>query len=511
MTSADTSDETLATLVERTVERHPDATALEVAGTTMTYQQLWLAAGHVADRVLAAHGGRPRCVALHARRDPTTYVGYLAALRLGATVVPLNPEFPVGRNAAVLRSADVDVIMGSDADACEELSQAVERCGACVVPADQVHDDDPAADLPGPRPDDIAYTLFTSGSTGTPKGVPIRHTNVAGYVRYQAGLHEAGPGARFSQTFDLTFDPSVFDLFVAWSSGSALVVPTRTDLHDPVDFVNRRHITHWFSVPSVITLAKRMRRLLPGSMPHLRWSLFAGEQLTWAQAQAWERAAPHSTVENLYGPTEVTITCTGYRISRDPAERPDTHNGTVPIGEPHPLVETVLLDADGRPSDEGELCVRGTQRFGGYLDPANNVRRFVRLDGERAEDHEEPAAPGVELYYRTGDLVSWHPAGVLVHHGRLDNQVKLHGYRVELGEIEAALRAHAGVEDAVVLVPDGETDPVAYYTGDRTDSARLMTTTQSVLPWYMVPSRYHHLDRMPLNHNGKVDRAALKA
>jgi acyl-coenzyme A synthetase/AMP-(fatty) acid ligase len=259
----------------------------------------------------------------------------------------------------------------------------------------------------------------------------------------------------------------------------------------------------------VVTLAKRMRRLSPGSMPGLRWSLFAGEQLTRDQADAWERAAPNSTVENLYGPTELTITCVGYRVPADRSRRTLTHNGTVPIGDPHPLVDHVLIGEDGRPGEQGELCVRGPQRFAGYLRSADNAGRFVRLDDGVARGYDGAGTVGAELYYRTGDLVSRHPDGMLVHHGRLDNQVKLHGYRVELGEIEAALRTHPRVEDAVVLVPDGSADPVGCYTGEEVAGPELVAALQSRLPWYMVPSQYRHVDGMPLNANGKVDRRAL--
>jgi amino acid adenylation domain-containing protein len=356
--------------------------------------------------------------------------------------------------------------------------------------------------------DAVAYTLFTSGSTGTPKGVPIRHRNLARYLAYAIDRYEVGPGSRLSQTFELTFDPSVFDMFVAWCSGATLVVARPDDLMTPVRFVNDNEITHWFCVPSVASLAMRLRALRPGCMPDLRWSLFCGEQLTLGQARAWAQAAPASVLENLYGPTELTVTCTGYRLPRDREQWPRTSNDTVPIGAVYAHLDGVLLDGDGLEAVEGELCVRGPQRFDGYLDAAQDEGRFVRHEGQRTSAPAGPPAP--DDWYRTGDRVRLED-GALVHLGRLDDQVKLHGYRVELGEIEAVLRAHGAVHDVVVLALGKGPQLHAVYTGDGVDERELAELVRGRLPAYMSPRRYVRVDRLPLNANGKIDRRALAA
>ncbi len=356
----------------------------------------------------------------------------------------------------------------------------------------------PAATPPPSEPVDLAYILFTSGSTGTPKGVPVRHSNVIAYLDHVVPRYGTGPGSRMSQSFDLTFDPSVFDMFVAWTSGATLVVPDRRELLAVSEFVERRGITHWFSVPSVVSLAQRLRRLRPGCMPGLRWSLFAGEQLTLAQARAWRAAAPNSEIENIYGPTELTVTCTEFRLPD--GSWPDTANSTVPIGRVYPRLEHRILDE--------ELVVRGPQRFPGYLDPVDNAGRFVDDDGV-VYDGSGPLTDA--HWYRTGDRVA-RQDGELVHLGRLDQQVKVQGYRVELGEVEAALRALPGVEDAVVLaVPDrsGHIDLFAAYTGAATDCGDLLDRLRQRLPAYMIPRTATALDALPLNANGKIDRRAL--
>ncbi|MCC2333050.1 amino acid adenylation domain-containing protein [Cellulomonas wangsupingiae] len=481
-----------------TVERWPDAVALEVAGRRITYADLHAQAETLAARLLDRDGSPPSAVGVLASRSVAAYVGYLAALRVRAVVVPLNPTFPVERTDRVVRAASVDVLVvdPAGADVARDLAERDDAPRAVL--GEGPADPGPAL-LPGlaVRDDDVAYVLFTSGSTGRPKGVPIRHRHVEPYLRRCVARYGSEPGARFSQMFDLTFDPSVFDLFVAWRGGGAVVVPAPAELLAPVRFVAEHEITHWFSVPSAVSLARRMRMLAPGSMPTLRWSLFAGEALTLEQARAWAAAAPASVLENLYGPTELTITCTAYRLPADPGTWPSTVNGTVPIGRVHPGHEVTVRDEDGSPSDVGELWVRGPQRFDGYVDAADDVDRLV-------------VAGNGPRWYRTGDRVCALD-GELVHLGRTDAQVKVRGFRVELAEVEHALRGHDAVEDVVVVAGGDASELHAYYTGPDGLGEELVARARAVLPAYMVPATVTRLEVLPVTANGKLDRRALAA
>ncbi|MFF8830839.1 amino acid adenylation domain-containing protein [Streptomyces sp. NPDC015131] len=493
----------------RTADRHPDRTALVAGSTALTYAGLREHAEALAARLAGGAAPPPR-VALLAERTPATYAAYLAVQRLGAAVVPLNPAAPPDRNETVVRQAGAALVL---ADAAADARPAGRAAPLVPVNLTGTPGGREALDgVPGPGPQDVAYILFTSGSTGRPKGVVIRHANTDAYLRHAVERTGAGVDSRMSQTFDLTFDPSVFDMFVAWSTGAALVVPTRDELMDPVGFVTGHRLTHWFSVPSVVSLAVRLRRLVPGSMPTLRYAAFAGEPLTLHQAGAFAAAAPGARLENLYGPTELTVTCTGHRLPAGPDDWARTPNGTVPIGTAHPGAETLVVDEHLRPAERGELLVRGAQRFPGYLDPADDLGRFAT--GEPATG----LAPytGGELtesaWYRTGDRVERH-GDDLVHLGRLDSQIKISGYRVELGEIEAALRSRPGVTDAVVVARTDRPTPVleAVYTGDAQDSGPLLGALQERLPGYMVPRTLLRLAELPLNLNGKTDRGAVLA
>ncbi|MEN3356432.1 MAG: hypothetical protein V7637_414 [Mycobacteriales bacterium] len=519
---------TLFTWFRAAAQRHPEAAAIEVHADAVSYRELLVLAERLAAALVDAAGRRPVAVGLLGARSLATYAGYLAALRLGATVVPLNPSFPADRNRAMCVAAAVDVLVVDEAGAAQADDVAAGTAMTALRLLSGAESGPGSGPEPGPvrwpallpapwpepyagTPADVAYTLFTSGSTGAPKGVPIRHRNLAAYVGFCVDRYQVGPGCRLSQTFDLTFDPSVFDMFVAWSSGATLVVPQPGDLLTPARFVAANGITHWFSVPSVVSIARRLRGLRPGSMPTLRWSLFAGEQLTLTQARDWAAAAPGSTLENLYGPTELTITCTGYRLPADPELWPRTSNGTVPIGSVYPHLDGLIVTEDGRAGEDGELCVRGPQRFDGYLDPACDRARFVRYADARATVTD--GTPVAGDWYRTGDRVRVE-GGELVHLGRLDDQVKIHGYRIELGEIESVLREHPAIHDVVVLpVPagNGELELRAGYTGRPLDAGELAGAVGRRLPAYMVPARIRYVDRFPVNASGKVDRRRLAA
>lgn len=509
---------TLFTWFRDTASRHPSEVALDVAGETVRYRELLDLAERLATRLVQAAGRPPAAVALLTGRSIAAYAGYLAALRLGATVVPLNTSFPLARNLRICVAACVDLVL-ADSSGAAQLDDLAAQAGAGQVLLDagssqrwyQSVDEAPWSEPYHGDPDSIAYVLYTSGSTGEPKGIPIRHRNLADLLPFCASRYGTGPGSRFSQNFDLTFDVSVYDMFIPWYSGAAVVVPQPAELLNPARFVTGRQITHWVSVPSVISVSRRLRLLRPGSMPDLRWSVFGGEQVTVAQAAAWAAAAPNSVIENFYGPTEVTISAVAYVLPADQASWPRTSNDTVPIGEAYPHMETVIITKDGEPGDEGELYIRGPQRLAGYADPANNRGRFASFDGTRAVPYDGAPVPG-DCWFRSGDRVRLEH-GQLVHLGRLDNQVKVRGYRVEPGEIEAVLRGHPKLDDVVVLGLPAADEIVlhAAYTGSPVDPAELTALVSAHLPPYMVPERFWHLEEFPLNANGKTNRIQLAA
>ena len=480
--------------------RHPDAPALVARGCRLTYGQLERASAALGEDL---HGRGARCVGVLATRSVAASVAYLAALRVG-TVVPLQQTYPADRLRMIVAAAAVDVVVA-------DAGQEVPDLGVPVV----VVDDDDCRRLAAQRlrvgplgaarsiapagERSLAYVMFTSGSTGRPKGVPVRHAMASAFARYVTASYPVGPGDRVSQTFHLGFDPSVFDMTLAWGRGAELVVPDDEDLFDPVGFVNRHRLTAWASVPALIDLADL--DLSAGAMPSLRFSMFCGEPLRLDRAAAWARATPGAWVENAYGPTELTVLTTAHRLPVDLGDWPTTSNGTVPIGAPFAHLEAVV------DSTSGELRVRGSQRFDGYLDAADDVGRFV----DDAGTPQDTAGP--ESWYRTGDVVR-DEGGTLVHHGRVDHQVKVLGQRIELMEVEHVMREWAGVRDVVVAAldaSDGRTELAAVFTGQDRSAVELRTALLRRLPVAMVPQHYLRVSALPVNDRGKIDRGACAA
>jgi amino acid adenylation domain-containing protein len=447
-----------------------------------------------------------RRVAFFGYRSAASYIAPLAALYAGAAFVPLNPTFPVARTRAMLDRADPAALIVCPevrADA-EEVLAGTE--GALeVIDPDQLEGTAPLAEPVPVDPDEVAYLLFTSGSTGVPKGVPISHRNVVHFLEHVRGRYEFAPQDRLSQTFDQTFDLSVFDLFAAWSAGACVCSLRPIELAAPARAIERLGITVWFSVPSLPALLRRRGLLRPASLPRLRWSLFCGEALPADVAEAWQAAAPGSTLENMYGPTELTIACSQYRW--DPGTSPaECVDGLVPLGDLYPGLDDAVLGEDGRPgADEGELAVGGPQMFAGYWrDPEATAASMIELPD---------AGGGSRRLYRTGDRVRRLSGGGYAYLGRTDHQVKVRGHRVELGEVEVALRDANGVEQAIV-VPwerpgEGATRLAGFVTGAGLAEGRLAARLRASLPAYAVPDTITIIDEMPMNANGKTDRAAL--
>jgi amino acid adenylation domain-containing protein len=507
--------------------RHPDDVAVEVGGAAITYGDLSRTARAWAACMAAANGKRLDRVGVFAYRSATAYAGVLAALCGGATFVPLNPTFPIARTRQMLRRAALDAVIVDNTAAPQiaEVLEGVAEAPRLVIPetstavptqllagallSDDLARAQPSGELPPVVPEDLAYLLFTSGTTGEPKGVGVTHGNALHFMDAMSRRYALTREDRLSQTFDQTFDLSVFDMFMAWHAGATLCVPSKIDMLAPARFAAKQALTVWFSVPSVVALMRRKNLLKPGSLPALRWSLFCGEPLPRASADAWQAAAPNSIVENLFGPTELTIACTVHRWTPEsPAD--DLVHDLVPIGRPLEGLGAMVVDEALQavaPGEAGELCVCGPQTVPGYWqDPVRTAERFVQL----------PISPFEQRrFYRTGDRVVALRDGSYAYVGRTDHQIKVLGFRVELGEIEAVLGFGRGVlQSACVgwpLEDSRATGIVAFITGRDVDTAALLADAQARLPVYMVPKEIVLLDEFPLNANGKIDRHALVA
>ncbi|MDH4006995.1 MAG: amino acid adenylation domain-containing protein [Desulfuromonadales bacterium] len=499
--------------------KHPNDLALSVSGKDYTYRQLADQARRVAGWITVTTGQENPRIGILAARSLTAFVGILASSYAGAAYVPLNFKAPHDYLSDILRAAKIDALI-------------VDRTGIDILekgPLDALPVsilspfDTPGRDSSSTGPEDLnkspllnkptavephnhAYLMFTSGTTGKPKGITITVENIHHLLTTLQSRYQYTAKDRISQAFELTFDLSVFDIFMALRSGASLHVVPDHQMSTPARFIQQRQLTSWFSVPSMIGMLKQIKMLRPGAFPSLRLSLFCGEALPEESARTWQEAAPKSCVENLYGPTEATVACLLQDCADPHAITPN--RGIVAIGRPFEGLHAAIVDEQGRflPTGEhGELAIHGPQIAPGYLDnPKLSAQRFPTLE------HPEI---GLSRWYLTGDLACMDEEERYHFFGRVDNQVQLRGYRVELDEIEHHLRAASGCDNAVVIFLDHRDiwaqEIVGVVLPGTFDTGELRKQLGNRLPPYMVPKRVVICEELPRNASGKLDRNAL--
>lgn len=483
-----------------TAATHATRTALVVEGEALTYTELFTAAGALAaqfDAELPA--GCP--VAILCQKDKVSLTGILGAVLSGRPYVPVNPSFPANRQQSILDVAKPGAIVASQ----ETLARAESLTGDHKIYA---AGEDGLAAAPGAIPSAPAsitkasplYYMFTSGTTGTPKGVEVTNGNVAAYLDGIQEIAKITPEDRCSHFFDLSFDLSVHDLFLTWTQGAALYVLSKTETLKIGNFVDNHMITTWFSVPSMAAFCESRGQLADGALPSLRLGLFCGEPLPVTLTRQFAKAAPNAELWNVYGPTEATIAFTAYEV------RPESDidaMATVPLGWP---LKDQHIRADAVPDNPDnalELLLGGSQVTPGYTNNAEqNASKFFEESGIR--------------WYRTGDVVVMSEEHGALFGGRIDDQVKINGYRVELIEIETVLRAAAEASQVAALPwPINEAGQAAEVVGFVVSSERSLAeikkTCRAALPTYMVPRKIVTLEHMPVTASGKVDRHKLRS
>ncbi|MDQ3913981.1 MAG: amino acid adenylation domain-containing protein [Actinomycetota bacterium] len=460
----------------------PDAVALISGERELCYAELDGRAAAVAARLTARGVRRGDVVAVGLARSFDQVVAALGVLKAGAAYLPLDPAYPDARLAFMMSDARPAAMVADEGFAA--------RAGATGVPLVTVADSAEPGERPAPAvgPDHLAYVIYTSGSTGQPKGVGITHSNLAHLVEWHAAAYPVDPGARASTMAPLSFDASVWELWWPLAAGAALVlVPdeVRADPDALVGTLARHEVAHAF-VPTVLA-PPVIARPAPATLKTL---FVGGDRLT---ARPPVGFGPR--VVNLYGPSEATVIC--------------THAEVVPgtdmpgIGTPVTGARVYLLDENLDPVPEGlpgDIYVGGRGVGRGYVTrPGLTAERFVP-DPFSSE-------PGARMY-RSGDRGRYVADGTITYLGRTDHQVKVRGYRVEPGEVEAALLAHPGVDEAVVVLHGGRL--VAYLVGSAPPDAHGgRAFLRDVLPGHMIPGAFVALDALPVTAGGKLDRAAL--
>jgi len=476
------AEPTLHELVAAQVERTPTAPAVSFAGRTLSYADLHDRATALAGALQAAGAGPERPVAVCLERSLELPVALLAVLHAGAACVPIDPAYPAARVREML--AAVRPVAAVATAPLEDLAIVPPGARAAFAPVAV----DPAM---------LAFVLFTSGSTGTPKAVALPHAGLVNRIACGRERDRLGPGERVLHKASISFDVALHEIFTPLASGALLELAEPALHADPkylVELVRRRELTCVHFVPSLLQHVVAE----PGleECRTLRRVLCGGEELPPDLAGRLLQRLPNVEVWNQYGPTEASISVAFHRVGLGDLER-----ARMPVGTPIANTQLHVVDERLAPLPVGvvgELCLGGVAVARGYLgDPAATGERFVP----------DPFGPPGARLYRTGDRARRRPDGAVEVLGRLDDQVKVRGNRVELAEVEAALRACPGVAEAAAAV-DGD-ELVAAVAGAVSTNG-LPGALRDVLPAFMVPARIVRVDDVPQMPSGKVDRAAVR-
>ena len=507
-------DKCIHQLFEEQVEKTPDAVAVVFDTEQLTYFQLNRRANQLAHH-LKSLGVEPEVmVGICVERSIEMLVGLLGILKAGGAYVPLDPNYPQERLTYMLEDSGVEVLL-TQQSLLESLPQNQARI-ICLDTDWGVIEQNSQNNLDvGVAPDNLAYVIYTSGSTGKPKGVAIEHVSMCNLATSQRNLFDLEPTSRVLQFASVSFDASVWEIFMALTSGAMLILATASELmpgDDLKQILHENKVTHVTLPPSALAV------LPTDELPQLGNIIVGGEACSLELANQWSVGRRFF---NAYGPTESTVCATVARISDDSEK--------ITIGRPIGNTQIYILDEHLQPLPigvPGELYIGGDGLARGYLNrqeltckkfipnPFNNSKYALGANKIKNISYGNPERQ--TKLYKTGDLVRYLPDGNIEFLGRIDHQVKIRGFRIELGEIEAVLNRHTQIQQAVVIAREdipGSKRLVAYVVTENESltTKQLREFLLSKLAEYMVPNAFVTLDTLPLTPNGKVDRKALPA
>lgn len=490
--------------LENTAKVYPDKPGYIDENRTVTFGELREDARRIASGMMEDVGiGTP--VVVYMEKSVECIEGFLGVAYTGAFYVPVDTAMPFARVKMILDTLDAKVVLSRRADTIPEeirneykvfyIEDLIENGGietaALEERARRRIDTDPV------------YAIFTSGSTGAPKGVLVSQRSVINFTEWWCETFEFTDEEVFANQTPFYFDASVKDIYATLRCGATMYIVPKKLFSLPAQLVkylndNRINCIDW--VPSVLCMIANFRTLEKVKPLYLKKVMFLGEVMPTKQFNIWRRALPDVKYANLYGPTEATGDCTYYKIEREFA---DTE--PIPIGYPCDNTDVILLNENNQPvqgEEAGEICVRGCSlAFGYYNNQEKTDEVFVRNPLQKNY---------CERIYRTGDLGRYNSYGEIVFMSRKDSQIKHMGHRIELGEIETAIGSFEEINRVCCIYDQESQKIVAIYEGEM-DARELTERLKNHIPRYMLPNRYHRIENMPVNLNGKIDRVLLKS
>jgi D-alanine--poly(phosphoribitol) ligase subunit 1 len=495
---------TLQEIFEKTVEKHPQRTAVVFNGDALTYEQLNKNVNKLAFFLRKQGARRDQLMGIITERSFEMMIGIYGIIKAGCAYLPLSPNDPDKRIQNILQDAAPAVLLVQ-----QKFYARFAAIHPLVICIETILEQDLPADNPTVinTPADLAYVIYTSGSTGMPKGVLIEHHSVVNRLTWMQEAYPITSEDVILQKTPYTFDVSVWELFWWAFEGAAVCLPLPNNEKNPMAIVkdiekNKVSVLHF--VPSMFNVFLEYVKLLKDISPlaSMRLVFTSGEALQVSHCKKFNQSIQSelgTRLINLYGPTEATVDVTHYLCPKGEI------TGEIPIGKPiSNTAMYILKDGNELPAGQvGELCIAGTGLARGYL---NRVELT----------HEKFACPfrdRKERVYKTGDLACRCPDGNLLYYGRIDQQVKIRGIRIELGEIESVLNEYPGVESCLVDIKRPSENVVLlvafYVAAEEIPAAALKAHMKKFMPEYMIPNFFQRIGVMPLTVHGKINRSAL--
>lgn len=498
--------------------------ALVCENETLTYRELNEKSNRLA-HVIRKHGIKPDMpVGIMAGRNINTIIGLLAILKSGGAYVPLDPGYPTDRLSYMLHHSEITVLLTESAYS-QVTYDLMKKPNSveCIIdiseePAQQIITEKrflnmydiqraPADELSHiNKGNNLMYCIYTSGSTGVPKGVMVTHANAMNFLswsRKDAGL---ASDDTIMLVTSINFDISVFEIFGALLSGMRLVIVPEDKIGNPyslLDYMKKSGVTIWHSVPTLLLqLMTAIRNGRTNELPKVRRFMIGGEAWSTALAKEVRKFFPDAKIVNMYGPTETTIWVSSYEIGVDLEKL-----NSIPIGKPIDNNKMIILDSEMKPcgvSISGDIYISGANVTKGYFKDENKTSEvFISVNKEGES----------QILYKSGDIGRLLSDGNIEFLGRKDGMVKVHGYRIEIGEIENALHEYGDISDSAVVVRENDHSQmiVCFYVSDNQMPEDVRVFLQSKLAGYMIPSRIVRLEAIPLTPNKKVDKKLLSS
>ena len=488
--------------VKENIEKFNTKESFVINETSYTYGEFAQNISNVRNLLESLSPTKNEIIGVVTYNDIETYSTIYALWFCGLCFLPINPLLPVSRNEAVMKQASIRFILSSK----ESTEVISENSNIQLYSTGNISKKPINLSLPTLSDSDLMYILFTSGSTGVPKGVPINRRNLNGFIDgFYANGYSLDENDKFLQMFDFTFDISVQCYVLPLCIGASIHTIPLDDIKffTIYQILDKHKITIAKMVPSVIAF---LRPYFPKiKLPNLKYSLFSGEALYNEVVAEWSKCVPNAIIQNYYGPTEATIDCL-YFTWNELTQTEKTYNGIISIGKTFGDSKAVILAEDGSiitDTEKGELCISGSQVTTGYLNlPEKNKSAFITLKYDGSDC----------TFYRTGDLVFRDKDGDYMYCGRIDHQVQVQGYRVELGELEHHAKTIAGNIQVAAIAKDkspGNTQLYLFLENSSLEISKIAEHLQQVLPYYMQPAKIIMLETFPLTPSGKINRNQL--